>query len=189
VEALRRALDLPVLAHAETAERVAPYGISIDRELVDGERIVLGGEPPFPVRVVHTPGHARGHLAFLDETYGSLLGGDLTAGLGTIVIDPPEGNLDDYLESLGRARALGARTLFPAHGPPTVAVDGKFKEYLSHRQWREQKVLEAWQQGLRGEGLLDVVYDDAPPMARPLAERQLLAHLERLDRLGTIDFD
>ena len=186
VEAVRRAFGVPVCAHPLTAGHLAAGGIGVDRELRDGQRIVLAGESPFPVRVIHTPGHARGHLAFLDETFGSLLGGDLTAGFGTIVIDPPEGNLDDYLASLHKVKALGARTLFPSHGPPTVAVIEKLDEYIRHRLWREEKVRDGWQRGLRDEGLLEAIYEDTPPMARPLARRQLLAHLERLNRLGEI---
>jgi glyoxylase-like metal-dependent hydrolase (beta-lactamase superfamily II) len=186
VELMRQELRVPVCAHPETAKELATRGITIDRALVDGERVVLAGEPLFPVRVIHTPGHARGHLAFLDETFGSLLGGDLTAGFGTICIDPPQGNLDDYLASLRRVRALGAKTLFPAHGPPTIAVTEKLDEYINHRLWRERRVLDFWQGGLRGDELLAAVYDDVPTSALPLAARQLLAHLERLDRLGAV---
>jgi glyoxylase-like metal-dependent hydrolase (beta-lactamase superfamily II) len=189
VEVLRAALGVPVCAHRETAAKLGAVGITIDRELTDGQRVVLAGDPPFPVRVIHTPGHAKGHLAFLDETYGSLLGGDLTAGVGTIVIDPPEGNLDDYLESLRLARALEARTLFPSHGPPTITVARKLDEYIAHRRWREQGVLDGWRKGLRGQDLLGVVYDDIPEVALPLAARQLRAHLESLARSGQIDLD
>jgi glyoxylase-like metal-dependent hydrolase (beta-lactamase superfamily II)/8-oxo-dGTP pyrophosphatase MutT (NUDIX family) len=186
VGAVSRAFGVPIFAHTLTAERLAVHGIRVDEELHDGQRIVLAGEPRFPVRVIHTPGHARGHLAFLDETFGSLLGGDLTAGFGTIVIDPPEGNLDDYLASLRKVRALGARTLFPSHGPPTVAVTEKMDEYIRHRLWREERVLECWRRGLRHEDLFEAVYADTPSIAWPLARRQLLAHLERLDRRGEI---
>jgi glyoxylase-like metal-dependent hydrolase (beta-lactamase superfamily II)/8-oxo-dGTP pyrophosphatase MutT (NUDIX family) len=186
VEALRGALGVPVCAHGSAAERLAERGITVDENLEDGQRIVLDGSPPFPVRVVHTPGHARGHVAFFDETFGSLLGGDLTAGIGTIVIDPPEGNMDDYLASLRRVSDLGARTLFPSHGPPTILVERKLREYIEHREWRESRILEAWIGGLRGDELLEHVYDDTPAVALPLARRQLLAHLERLQRAGLV---
>lgn len=188
VERLRAALDVPVAAHSLTAERIAGAGIRVDRELQDGERVVLGGDPPFPVRVLHTPGHARGHLAFYDETGGSLLGGDLTAGVGTIVVDPPEGDMDTYLDSLDRIRDLGATTLFPSHGPPTVSVREKLTEYADHRLWREGLILDAWNEGIQErEILVRVVYDDVPEQAYPLAARQLEAHLIRLERLGLIE--
>ena len=187
VESLRRTLEVPVLAHASTAERLQSNGISIDDELVDGQRVVLEGDPPFPVRVFHTPGHARGHLCFLDETHGSLLTGDLVAGFGTIVVDPPEGNMEDYLTSLRRMRNLGPRALFPAHGPATKNAVAKLDEYLQHRLRREDRILQTWRAGRRvPREIFAEVYDDVPPIAQPLAERQIQAHLERLRATGKI---
>lgn len=187
VEFLRRALEVPVLAHALTAERLQANGISVDRELVDGQRVVLAADPPFPVRVFHTPGHARGHLCFLDETHGSLLAGDLVAGFGTIVVDPPEGNMEDYLNSLRRMITLAPRALFPAHGPAMKSAVAKLDEYLQHRLWRENRILQTWRVGRREtREILAEVYDDVPPIAQPLAERQIVAHLERLRAAGKI---
>ncbi len=181
VEALRRSLGVPVLAHAATAERLRARGIEVDGLLEDGERVTLAGEPPMAISVVHTPGHARGHLSFFDETFGSLVAGDLVTGFGTIVIDPPEGNMDDYLASLRRARELGPRTLFPAHGPTILDAAGKLDEFVEHRLWREERIRGAWEAGLRRPAeMLASVYDDVPEAAWPLAERQILAHLERL---------
>ncbi len=188
VEAMRRALGVQVLAHPAAAERLAAAGLRVDGELAGGERIVLGGEPPFPVRVLHTPGHARGHLSFFDETYGSLVAGDAVSGLSTIVVDPPEGDMDAYLGSLERLRELGPSTLFPAHGPPITAAAARLEEYLEHRLWREDRVLAAWRSGLREPAaMLATVYDDVPAVAHPLAERQIVAHLERLRARGRLD--
>ena len=66
VERLRASLGVPVLAHPLTAERLAGRGIKVDGELQDGQRIDLG-RADFSVLVLHTPGHARGHLCFLEE--------------------------------------------------------------------------------------------------------------------------
>lgn len=187
VEAVRKALGVPVAAHRETAARLAERGIAVDRELAEGDRVVLAGEPPFPVRVLHTPGHARGHLCFYDENGGSLLAGDLVAGIGTIVIDPPEGDMDAYLASLARLVDLAPRTLFPAHGPPAADAVAKLQELIAHRLWREERVLAAWRAGLREpREMLAAIYDDPPTQARPLAERQIVAHLERLRRAGKL---
>jgi len=190
VERLRAALGVPVCAHRLTAERLAPRGIAVDREFADGERVVLaggpGGAPEMTVRVVHTPGHARGHLCFLDEAGGSLLAGDMVAGLGMIVVDPPEGDMDDYLASLARLAELGPRTLFPGHGPAVLDAVGKLGQYVEHRLWREERILAAHRDGLSAREMLPRVYDDVPAQAYPLAERQVLAHLERLRRAGKI---
>jgi ribonuclease/clavin/mitogillin len=189
VAALAARLGVPVAAHQQTAERLAGRGIAVDRLLADGERVVLPGGPSGPamtVRVVHTPGHARGHLCFFDEAGGSLLAGDMVAGLGMIVVDPPEGDMDDYLASLAKMIALGPHTLFPGHGPAVLDAVAKLREYIDHRLWREERILAAAEAGQSATEMLPAVYDDVPAMAYPLAERQILAHLERLRRAGRL---
>lgn len=194
VRALGEHLGVPVLAHAETAGRLEPRGIRIDGELSDGQVLRLEGradegeaEREVTVRVIHTPGHARGHVCFFEERGRSLIVGDMVAGIGTIVIDPPEGDMDNYLDSLRRLIELEPRTLFPAHGPAIKDAVDKLREYVDHRLWREQKVLTAWHQGRRtAREMLPEVYDDAPREAWPLAERQIEAHLERLRRAGRV---
>ncbi|HEV7671647.1 MAG TPA: MBL fold metallo-hydrolase [Thermoanaerobaculia bacterium] len=194
---LQRRLRLPIAAHPLTAERLGNR-LTIARELADDQRIELAGLSPgkalgeasgeaMTFRVLHTPGHARGHLCFFEEAQGSLICGDLVAGIGTIVIDPPEGDMTAYLASLERMIALAPRTLFPAHGPAIEDSVGKLSEYVAHRLRREEKVLAAWGHGLRSAAeMVPSVYDDAPDAARLLAERQIEAHLARLRSLGRI---
>src|SRR4029453_13952469 len=55
VEALRKRLDVPVHAHAETAARLAGQGIPIDATLADGDELELAGDPPMRLRAVWTP--------------------------------------------------------------------------------------------------------------------------------------
>lgn len=188
VEAIRRRLDVPVCAHRLAAEHLERRGIHVDRELADGERVVLDGDPPYPVRVIHTPGHARGHLCFFDETYRSLVAGDLASTLSTIVIDPPEGDMDAYLDSLDKVAALDPEVLFPAHGPPVRAAASHLKKLRRHRLERERQVLEAWREGARTPGdMVAGIYAEVPPEVHPIAERQIMAHLARLKRLGEIE--
>jgi ribonuclease/clavin/mitogillin len=188
VDRLRRELKVPVCAHRLTAEKLEATGIAVDRILHDGEIITLQGEPRLVIRVLHTPGHASGHLCFYDEVLGSLIAGDLVAGFGTIVVDPPDGNMNDYLSSLERMRALAPATLFPAHGPTIKNVVGKLDEYLAHRLWREERVFETWHVGLRKPSeMLSRIYEDLPAIAEPLALRQIEAHLERLRSRGRLD--
>lgn len=188
VEALRTRLGVPVAAHALTAERLRGR-VTIDREIADGEVTQLGTlGREFTVRALHTPGHARGHLCFLHEEFGSLLVGDVLAGFGTVVIDPPEGNMQQYLETLDGLRDLAPRTLFPGHGPAMADGLGKLREYRQHRRWREERIFRAWCRGVQDPGeLLEEVYDDVPPQAYPLARRQIVAHLERLEALGRLE--
>jgi endoribonuclease LACTB2 len=177
VEVVRERYGAPVWAHPLVSDRVR-----VDRGLREGDAIELPGRHPRRLRVLETPGHSRSHLAFHEETSGTLIAGDLVSGLGTVVIDPPEGNLRDYLASLERVRALGLRTLIPGHGPPNRGVDATVEALIRHRQMREGRVLRALEGGpLAEDALRDEVYADTPGADPALALRTLRAHLEKLE--------
>jgi glyoxylase-like metal-dependent hydrolase (beta-lactamase superfamily II)/8-oxo-dGTP pyrophosphatase MutT (NUDIX family) len=170
------ARGLPVRAHPATATRL-PAGTAV-RPVGDGE--LLHGK----WRALFTPGHAPGHLCYLEERSGALLAGDMVSTLSTVVIDPPEGDMGRYLTSLERLRGLSARTLYPAHGAPAPSAAAKLDEYLEHRRMRAVKVAAAL---VPGGTLADVTrraYDDTPPPLLPVAERSCLATLLWLKETG-----
>ncbi len=182
VEAVRRHYGVPVRAHPATAARLADAGIRIDHYLHDGESVTLSGAPDVRIRVLHTPGHASGHLSFLEERLSILLCGDMLSGWGTVVIDPPDGNMAQYLDSLERLAGLGARAALPSHGSMILDPASALRTAHRHRLQREETVLDAWQTGLREPAaMLDPVYGELHPAIRPVALRQLLAHLEHLE--------
>lgn len=187
VETVRERFGIPVAAHPETARRLAERGLTVDERLEDDQRVELGdpGGDPFPIRVLHTPGHTRGHLAFFDETHGSLVAGDLVSALSTIVVDPPEGEMDAYLGSLERVAELGPRTVFPGHGPVLLGAE-VFRRTRRHRLEREAAIRDAWRRGLRDGELVAAVYHDVDPALHPLAGRQVVAHLGRLRARGEL---
>ncbi|HEY8411266.1 MAG TPA: MBL fold metallo-hydrolase, partial [Pyrinomonadaceae bacterium] len=132
---------VPVAAHAQTAEALTD--VHVDELIADGDVITLEGEPPVKLQALHTPGHARGHLCFYDADRGALLTGDNIVGVGSVLIDPPEGNMRDYLNSLERLRALpNLSVLFGGHGPAVAAPYRKIDEYISHRLERERNILQ-----------------------------------------------
>ncbi|MFO0601220.1 MAG: MBL fold metallo-hydrolase [Myxococcaceae bacterium] len=181
LELLVKKTGLPVWAHAQTADR-SP--VPVARLLADGEVLALDGPRPMRWRVLHTPGHARGHITLVDEATRAAVVGDMVAGVGTIVIDPPEGEMAEYLRQLERLRDLPVRTLYPAHGPVIPDGPAKLNEYLMHRAWREEKVLEALRHfgagGASVEELVPKAYDDVAAFVWPIAERNTVAILEKL---------
>jgi glyoxylase-like metal-dependent hydrolase (beta-lactamase superfamily II) len=178
-------LGVPIAAHAATAERLAGR-VRIDRMLSDGDTLELAGDPRCVLRVVHTPGHAPGHLCFLEEQSGALVAGDMVAGVGTILIEPTDGNMNLYLASLAHMKTLAPRQLLPAHGAPITDPLAKLDEYVAHRLWRESRVVDALGH-LRlatATALVPVAYSDVPRTIFPLAERSLIAHLIKLAEDG-----
>jgi endoribonuclease LACTB2 len=171
-------LGLPVWCHPRTADRL---DVRPGRVLAEGEVLTLEGETDMHWRVLHTPGHARGHLCLVDEASHAAVVGDMVAGVGTILIDPPEGEMAEYLRQLRRLRDLPLRALYPAHGPPLPDGPSALAGYLAHRAAREARVLAAL--GREPRTLEDVsrdAYADSPTAWPPVAERSTLAILEKL---------
>lgn len=179
-------LSLPLWAHRETARRIQS---PIARMLDDGELIVLRGPEPQRWRVLHTPGHAPGHLCLYDDQQRALIAGDMVASVGTILIEPGEGDMAVYLQQLERLANLDARLALPAHGGPIEAPTALFRRYVAHRLEREAKVLAAVQGLLAGataEELVARAYDDVPRAVWPIAILSLQAHLAKLLREGRV---
>jgi endoribonuclease LACTB2 len=97
------------------------------------------------------------------------------------VIDPPEGHMATYFDSLRRMHALPLTALFPAHGPVMANARAKIQQYLDHRTARETKILAAWERGHQDPvSIVKEVYTDVAPAMHSLAERSVIAHLEKL---------
>lgn len=188
VVALSRARDLPVRGHPLTLARLAP-GFRAGAALDDGMKVPLGKSPDgnagWELIAVHTPGHDRGHLCFRESRYGAMLVGDMLSTISTIIVDPPEGHLATYLQSLDLLATQPLTTLYPAHGPAMREGQRLVKQYLRHRRQRETKLLEvlAQQSGTLDE-LLPKVYWDADPSLYKFAARSLLAGLHKLQEEG-----
>ncbi len=176
-----------VAAHRLTAGPLAET-IHVDRFIEDGDTIKLAGSPEIVLQALHTPGHARGHLCFYDAGSGALLSGDNIVGLGSVLIDPPEGNMRDYLTSLERLRALpNVSVIFGGHGPAVANSYEKISEYISHRLERERNILDAVCAGnATQQEIVAQVYTDVSPRAHGMAERAVLAHLEKLEGDGLV---
>ena len=117
-----------------------------------------------------------------------MLTGDNVLGVGSVLIDPPEGNMRDYLNSLERMRSLpNLSVLFGGHGPAVAAPYRKLDEYISHRLEREENILAAVRAGATDpQQIVAKVYTDVSPKAYSMAERAVLAHLEKLRDDGAV---
>lgn len=173
---LKRWPEAELCGHGETLSRLGKDLLSRARvrELTEGE--VVGG-----FEVVCTPGHAPGHVALWEPVVRGLVCGDLMAAVGTIVVSPPEGNMADYFRSLKRARGLEPRVVYPSHGSPILEPRAHIDAYLAHRTQREQQIMAAMGEGwVVARDIVRVVYASIPMHVWPLAERNVVAHLEKL---------
>ncbi len=148
--------------------------------LAHGDTLALG--PDCTLRVVHTPGHASNHLCYLLEQEKLLFTGDHLMQGSTVVINPPDGDMQAYLDALNALLALDLDWLAPGHGFLIDRPHDVVRRTVAHRLQREAKVVAA----LRASGpaaietLLPVVYQEVPPRLHAMAARSLHAHLLKL---------
>lgn len=176
-----------VLTHSHS-DHCAGAGALAER--AGGVPVVLPGEGEQvgPLRALATPGHAADHVCLLAG--GTCFAGDTVLGHGSVFIAPGESSLAVYLDSLRRLRALELDVICPGHGPYVRDPAAKLDEYLAHRLERERLLVEALDDGVRGErGLLDRAWSDVPAPLRPAAALTLRAHLEKLDGEGRLPSD
>jgi len=167
------------LAHHETLHLTAPGLDDMDAEATG-----------HTLQVIHTPGHAANHLCLVLLQDGLLFSGDHILNGSTTVIDPPDGDMNDYLDSLDllshHCVERGVKFILPAHG---YVIGGPDDEALAaiarlkrHRLQREAKVMAAMQALPDGtpDDWLALAYADVPERMWPVAKRSLLAHLARI---------
>jgi glyoxylase-like metal-dependent hydrolase (beta-lactamase superfamily II) len=174
--ALSRQVGAPVMAFrpGPGQERIR------DQQVVEADGVRL--------RVVHTPGHTADHVVLWASAQGALFTGDAVLGRGTSVVNPPEGDLTAYLRSLRRMQALEPRVLYPGHGPTVFEAAAKLEEYVSHRAMRERQIVDALAGGPHAaRDIVPGIYGEYPPDLFPVAERQVLAHLVKLEREGIVE--
>ncbi|MDB4922031.1 MAG: Glyoxylase, beta-lactamase superfamily [Mucilaginibacter sp.] len=150
-EEIKRMLRVPVMAHREDA-KIMRYGIacrkeicltpglknwliyelaikrsginiepvSIDEQLNDHDLLpLLGG-----IRIIHTPGHTRGHISLLAENEEVLIAGDLlsnTTGLGLCIIYE---NMAEGISSILKVTDLDFDKMVFGHGRPILKDAG-----------------------------------------------------------------
>ncbi len=154
------------------------------QHLRDGQMVQAG---ELTVVAVHSPGHTSDHVVFHVPDEGALFTGDAVLGRGTSFIDPPDGDLAQYLRSLKRMQDLGARTIYPGHGPVVLRAAAKLQEYVDHRADREQQVVDAMAGGARSiEEMVAIIYADHPIDVHALAARSVLSHLLKLEGEGRV---
>jgi glyoxylase-like metal-dependent hydrolase (beta-lactamase superfamily II) len=154
-----------------------------DIKLADGDTIA-------GMTAIHTPGHALDHLCFaLPGKDGTqvLFSADHVMSWSTSIVSPPGGDMGDYFHSL---RLLLDRTddvFLPGHGPKLPNPRDLVREMLTHRMARERAIATKLTEGPAGTfTLMDTLYSQVNPRLRRAAERNVLAHLLKMEAEGAV---
>jgi hypothetical protein len=80
--------------------------------------------------------------------------------------------------------------LYGGHGEPVTSPQAKLRDYIAHRQSREQEIIST----LRAHPqtipeIVQTVYRDTDPILWPAAARQVLAYLLALEQEGRVQSD
>ncbi len=197
----------PILGLPSASTARADSHFEPDRALADGELLVLQPKdwtsqgqskaqaieiPDDPLgqqvtlQVIHTPGHAANHLCLALLEDGLLFSGDHILNGSTTVVNPPDGDMTQYLDSLDKLDAACAEHeleyILPAHGYVLNQARHQIAKLKAHRLQREAKVLRVMQAHPNGtlDDWVPLAYDDVPERIWPVAKRSLEAHVIRL---------
>jgi glyoxylase-like metal-dependent hydrolase (beta-lactamase superfamily II) len=182
---------IPIHAHTRTAELLRGR-VRVDHEVIDGQSLEFEHADGNPGRLqaVFTPGHAEGHLCFLEPRYGGLIAGDMVSTLSSILIDPADGDMGDYMRSLTRLTSLPIRTVYPAHGPADSRGARLILVHIEHREQRSEAVLRAVTRGpITLDDLTTAVWGDVPRPMLGYAQRSAVSILRLLEHEGRLEFD
>jgi len=183
-------LGLPSAATARAASAFTPDRTLLNQELISLLSIGLDGEIKHTLKVIHTPGHAANHLCLALLEDGLLFSGDHILNGSTTVVDPPDGEMSAYLESLDALAVACAEHdltfILPAHGYVIGEAAAAISQLKAHRLKREAKIRAVMQAHPSGtlDDWLPLAYDDVPARIWPVAKRSLLAHVQRLQALN-----
>jgi glyoxylase-like metal-dependent hydrolase (beta-lactamase superfamily II) len=179
VPALREATNVPTVGFRDSGSDTFEADIKL------GHGDMVAG-----MQAIHTPGHASDHLCFALPTQDGtavLFSADHVMSWSTSIVSPPGGDMTDYFASL---RLLLDRTddvYLPGHGPPLNEPRSLVREMLTHRMMREQAIERALAKGAAGTyALMDTLYSQVHPRLRRAAERNVLAHLLKLEAEGKV---
>ena len=121
VKVLIHKLGEPKLQRPGSTRFQLPYTIeprNADGYLEDGQKIHIG---QVTLAVMHTPGHAAGHVVLYAGAHATLFAGDLLMAGGVGRYDLPDGDLEQLRNSLRRVMLLPDETrVLSGHGPETT---------------------------------------------------------------------
>ncbi|HSK96663.1 MAG TPA: MBL fold metallo-hydrolase [Euzebyales bacterium] len=178
--------------HAEAVGWAEQWGVpayAFDPRRVPGTR-ALGDGATLPLAGItltarHLPGHCSDQLCLQVDQTGAVLTGDHVLGSGTTVIAWPDGDLEQYLASLGELEAMRPSALYPGHGEVVDDAVARIHELAAHRAQRTAQITSALGDGpVTVPAIVAQVYPHLDARLHGAAGRSVRAHLDVLERQG-----
>ena len=156
--------------------------LHVDKTVEDGDIISLDG---IDLEIVHTPGHNPGHICIYVRNERIMFTGDHVLAERTTALQPPWGDMAQYINSLKKLLSYDIDLMLPAHGPFITQPKKRLEELIRHRLEREEQVITLVHQG-KGttEELVAEIYPSLSGFLYQVAKGQISAHLVKLEQEG-----
>ncbi|CAF3940817.1 unnamed protein product [Rotaria magnacalcarata] len=191
--------DLPVfkrkLFEMPDLKKLQTYGMPDNPDEVANFTFINNGTEQFNIetegahlKAIHTPGHTTDHLCFWLEEEQALFSGDTILGQGTTEFE----DLYDYLNSLRLILKMSPKRIYPGHGPVVENPQQTLEHYISHRQQRNNQILDALKQsndGLDPNEITKIVYTDLSEGLFHAACHNVCNHLQMLEKENLVCFN
>ncbi len=163
-------------------ERMA--GAKVGKVVQDGETLHLGD---MALEFVHAPGHTYGSLAVFLREGKALFTGDNVMGTGTSVVNPGEGEIALYLQTMEKFMRYDPAVIYPGQGPVVTNPRVKLQELIRHRREREAQIVTLLTLGPKSvDDLFHIIYSGLDERWSHLARNQIHSHLIKLEREGRV---
>ena len=177
VPALEAATGVPTVGFRKSAVTTFDPDIKLDH-----------GSAFAGMQALHTPGHASDHLCFaLPAKNGDkvLFSADHVMSWSTSIVSPPGGDMREYFSSLNLLLDRDDDIYLPGHGPALRDPRSLVRQMLTHRMIREQAIAKKLTDGAFDTyTIMDALYSQLNPRLRKAAERNVLAHLLKMEIEG-----
>jgi glyoxylase-like metal-dependent hydrolase (beta-lactamase superfamily II) len=177
--ALQKATGAPTAGYKDSAEP----GFTPDIKLED--RWVISG-----LTAIHTPGHAADHICLAMTAQDGtkvLFSADHVMSWSSSIVSPPFGDMAKYFDSLKLLLDRDDEIFLPGHGPKLPAPRDLVRDLLRHREAREAALAAELSKGKSDtHALMNALYSQVDPRLRKAAERNVLAHLLKLETEGRV---
>jgi len=181
-------VQAPVRCHPKLVKRLgAVIGEENVVKLRTGERIRVGGG--VFLNAIFTPGHEEAHVCYYMARDRVMFTGDTVLGGSSSTVQ----NLAEYMNSLEKLSTYRVEVVCPGHGPVVPQPRGSrlIAWYISHRNEREEQVLESLRKGIGDVGAMvkDIYPKNLNKGLRGAAARNVLAHLAKLIKENMVEVD
>lgn len=163
-------------------ERMKPA--QVDRPVADGETLSLGDKT---LQFVFAPGHTYGTMAVFIRESRSLFPGDAIMGTGTSVVNPGEGEISLFLDTMQKFLRLNPAVIYTGQGPVVPDPQAKINELIQHRHQREEEIVALLRKGPKTvDQLFGAIYSGLNERLSNLAKNQVKSHLIKLEQEGRV---